>query len=343
MTMSRTAAAGRDGVADLLRVPVAIGGTGVYLPPRTVDNTEIVRGLDTTEAWVTSRTGIRQRRFLDDALATSDMCVAAALGALEAAAVTPGEIDAIVLATFTQDQPLPSTALIVKEAIGASNAWPLDLNQSACAGGVYGLLVGAHLLQGGFRNVLVIGAETLSRVTDPQDRGTRIFFGDAAGAVLLRPSADGFGLLSWDIGSELSHAVQVPAGGSRLPTDDRTVAHRQHFLRMDGRVVWEKATANLTSSILATLARAGISPNEADHYVLHQANLNIVNEVMDRLAVPRERTLTTVAELGNTGAATIFTVLDQLFRTGSVGSGDVLVMSAVGAGFLWGTLCLRHP
>jgi 3-oxoacyl-[acyl-carrier-protein] synthase-3 len=252
-------------------------------------------------------------------------------------------VDAVVIATFTQDQPLPSTALMVKEAIGARNAMPIDLNQAACAGGVYGLLLGANLLQGGqFRNVLVIGAECLSRVTDPADRTTRVYFGDAAGAAVLGRTAQGSGVLSWDVGSALSYGVQIPAGGTRRPATGRTVADRDHYLKMDGREVWTEATARLPRSIRAAVANAGLRLSDVDHFFLHQANYNIVLEVMAALGVPAHRAPTTVRQLGNTGAATVFTVLDQAMRAGTVAEGDVLVFSAIGAGFLWGTLCVRH-
>jgi 3-oxoacyl-[acyl-carrier-protein] synthase-3 len=326
-----------------LRVPVGIWGVGVHEPPEVVTNADLVATLDTTDEWIRSRTGIRERRFLGAGQQTSDMCLAAAREALDRAGVTGPELDAIVLATFTFDQPLPSTALIVKEALGADRALLLDLNQAACAGGVYGILTGAHLLQSGaFSRVLVIGAECLSRVTDPADRGTRVFFGDAAGAVVLGRTEDGSGLLSWDVGSSLSYGVQIPAGGSRLPTTGATVADRQHYLKMDGRTVWTEATRHLPRTITRTVRRAGLDVDAVDHFFIHQANLNIVREVLDTLGVPPQRAVTTVERLGNTGAATVFTVLHAAMTRDAVRPGDVLVLAAIGAGFLWGSLCIRH-
>ncbi|MGW4896338.1 3-oxoacyl-ACP synthase III family protein [Kitasatospora sp. NPDC004240] len=333
---------GRTG-PDALRVPVGILGSGVYVPGTVVTNADMERAFDTSDAWIRSRTGIRERRYLEPGLNTSDMCVAAARAALADARTPAAEIDAILVATFTHDQPLPSTALMVKEAIGAHRALPLDLNQAACAGGVYGILTAAHLLQGeGFRSVLVIGAECLSRVTDPEDRSTRVFFGDAAGAVVLGRTAPGCGLLSWDTGSDLSFGVEVPAGGTRRPAGPQTLADRGHYLKMDGREVWRTATGRLPDSIRAAVARAGHGVEEVDHFFLHQANLNIVREVTTALGVPADRAPTTVETLGNTGAATVFTVLDLALRDGRVAPGDLLVVSAIGAGFLWGSLCLRQ-
>ncbi|MGW6441557.1 3-oxoacyl-ACP synthase III family protein [Lentzea sp. NPDC055074] len=326
-----------------LRVPVGILSTGVHLPPRVVPNSEIVRGLDTTEEWIEQRTGILSRRFLDPGQSTSDMCVAAGRQAIERAGISAADLDAVVVATFTQDQPLPSTALIVKEALGATRAWPLDLNQAACAGGVHGILVASHLMQNDhFRHVLVIGAEALSRITDPADRTTRVFFGDAAGAVVLGRTAPGFGLLSWDVGADLSYSVQVPAGGSSRPATAETVGDRAHYLKMDGRVVWEQATERMPVSIRRAVSRAGLSLGDVRHFVLHQANRNIIEAALKALEVPLDRAAVTIDVLGNTGAATIFTVLDRLAAAGEPQPGDVVAISAIGAGFLWGTLCFRQ-
>lgn len=331
------------GLPGPLPAPVGIWGVGCYAPPRVVTNADLVAGLDTSDEWIRDRTGIRQRRWLDPERQTSDMCVAAAREAMHRAGVSGEDVDAIVLATFTFDQPLPSTALLVREAIGAHRALPLDLNQAACAGGVYGLLVGAHLLQGGgFRTVLVIGAEALSRVTDPADRSTRVFFGDAAGAVVLGRAEPGAGVLSWDFGAKLSHAVQIPAGGTRRPAGAQTVADRAHYLKMDGREVWREAMTALPQTIRAAVAGAGLDLPDVDHFFVHQANLNIVRGVADTLGIAPERVPTSVERLGNTGAATVFTVLHDAMTRGAVSPGDVMVLAAIGAGFLWGSMCLRH-
>ncbi|MEU9603340.1 beta-ketoacyl-ACP synthase 3 [Streptomyces sp. NPDC048057] len=339
-----SAVAERTLTAGGLAVPTGIVGIGAYLPPRTVSNEEIIQDLDTTDAWIRERIGIENRRFLDDRLATSDMCVAAARSALADAGVAARDVDVVIVATFTQDQPLPSTALTVAQQLGAGHAWALDLNQAACAGGVYGLVVASHLLQNPeVSTALVIGAETLSRVTDPTDRTTRVIFGDAAGAVVMRKVERGAGLLSFNAGGALSHSVSVPAGGSRHPADAATVAGRAHYLKMDGKVVWEQATSELPLSIRSTVHRAGLGLDEVDHYVLHQANVNIVHAVADELGVPRDRMTTTIGELGNTGAATVFTVLDRLRRGADLRAGQTVVISAIGAGFLWGSLCTRIP
>ena len=325
-------------------VPVGITGTGVHVPERVVTNDELVRtGLDTSDAWIVERTGIRERRYLPSGRTTSDMCVAAAEEALREAGTAAARLDAIIVSTFTHDQPLPSTALMVKERLGAHRALPLDLNQAACAGGVYGLWLAAHLLHNeALENVLVIGAECLSRVTDPRDRGTRVFFGDAAGAAVVGRTRPGHGLLAWHAGSKLSHSVEIPAGGSRLPTGPETAAAGEHFLKMDGRAVWKEATEHLPASVRAVLDTAGHAVDEVDHFVFHQANLNIIKEAMHELGQPLGKATISVERLGNTGAATVFLGLHELMAGGRARSGDLVVVSAIGAGFLWGSLCLRH-
>jgi 3-oxoacyl-[acyl-carrier-protein] synthase-3 len=321
---------------------VGITATGLYVPDEVVTNEDLSKTLDTSDEWITSRIGIKQRHFVADGMATSDMSVAAGRQALDRAGVSPSDLDAVIVATFTPDQPLPSTALMVCEALGAHRAMPLDLSQTACAGGIYAILVAAHLLQNvAFHNILVIGADAGSRLTDPTDRGTRVFFGDAAGAALLSPTASGFGLLSWDVGSELSYEVEIPAGGSRLPTSSQTLAERGQFLKMNGKAVWNMATGQLPGSIRNAALRAGIGLDEVRHFLLHQANQNIIDETVRSLGVATERVPTTVRRLGNTGAASMFTVLHETMEH-TVRHNDVMIMAGIGAGFLWGSVCFRH-
>ncbi|MFE4357166.1 3-oxoacyl-ACP synthase III family protein [Kitasatospora sp. NPDC056800] len=327
-----------------LPVPFAVAGTGVHLPPTVVTNEQLTRTLDTSDEWITSRTGIRERRRLAPDLATSDMCVAAAHPALEAAGVGPAQLDAVIVASYTGDQPLLSTALIVKDALGAHRALSLDVTQAACASGVQAVLIAAHLLQNpSISTVLLLAADCASRVTDPTDRTAGVFFGDAAAAVVLtRTDEAGAGLLSYDLGSQLSYGVQIPAGGSRLPTTAATVAAGEHYLRMDGRAVWNTATTRLPESIASAAHRAGVPVDRIRHFFLHQANLNILTETMTALGVPRERVPVTVERLGNTGSAGLFTALHATVAEGALLPGDTYVLSGIGAGFQWGTLCLRH-
>jgi len=327
-----------------LAVPVAVAGTGMYLPETTVTNQQLAQTLDTSDEWIVSRIGIRERRVLEPELATSDMCVAAARRALDAAGLSARQVDVVIVATYTYDQPLPSTALIVKDALEAHRALALDVNQAACANGVQAVLLAAHLLQSSAGQVaLVIAADCASRLTDPQERTTRVIFGDAAGAlVLTRSPTPGAGLLGWDFGSELSYGVQIEAGGSRLPTGPRTYADRLHYLKMNGREVWNTATRCLPDSIVTAVEHAGLALGDVTHFFLHQANLHLLGAVREKLGIPAARAPVTVDRLGNTGSAGVFTALHESFDQGLVRPGDTYVLSAIGAGFQWGSLCLRH-
>lgn len=330
--------------AQLARpLPMAVAGSSVHLPATVVTNAELTETLDTSVEWIVNRTGIRERRRLAPELAVSDMCVAAAPAALADAGIASGELDAVIVATYTYDQPLPSTALMVKERIGAHRALPIDITQAACANGLQAMLLAGHLLQVSAHAVLVIAADCASRVTDPRNRTTGVFFGDAAAAVVLtRSESPGAGILSWDFGSQLSHSVEIRAGGSRLPTTDRTVAAREHFLRMDGRAVWETATSRLPHSIRTAVDRAGLAVTDIDHFFLHQANLNILTAAMTELGVPMHRAPITLDTLGNTGSAGVFTALHRARSEHRVHPGDTFVLSAIGAGFQWGTICFRQ-
>lgn len=325
------------------RLAVAVAGTGIHLPERVVTNHELSTVLDTSDEWIVSRTGIRERRWLAPEQATSDMGVAAAHSALHAAELQTADIDLIIVASYTADQPLPSTALIVKDRLGAHDALTLDLTQAACANGLHAMLVAAHLLQTTARTALVIAADYASRVTDPRERTTRIFFGDAAAAVVLtRTTNPAAGLLAWDFGSALSTSVGIHAGGSREPASPETVATRRHYLHMDGRAVWNTATTVLPISILAATDRANLSTADIDHFFLHQANQHIVTATTEKLGIPGDRVPITLDTLGNTGSAGAFTALHQSFSNGLVRAGHHYILSGIGAGFQWGTLCFRH-
>ncbi len=342
--MSLTSAAARLAQTQIAYpLPATVIGTGLYIPDIVVTNAQLAETLNTTDDWIVSHTGIRQRHHLASDLAASDMGLAAARPALEMADLAAADLDAIIVASYTYDQPLPSTALIIADALGADRALPVDLTQAACASGVQAVLLGAQLMASpAFSNVLIVAADCASRVTDPSDRTTRIFFGDAAAAVVLSRSDGGTGLLSFDYGCQLSYAVQIPAGGSRRPASAATLAARQHYLVMDGREVWNVAVKRLPDSIALAANRAGLAIGEIDHFFLHQANLNMLTLIMDQLGIPAHRVPITVDKLGNTGSAGMFTALHQAHVAGRLKPGDHYILSAIGAGFQWGSLCLRH-
>lgn len=328
-------------VNTLIR-PIGILSSGMYVPKNVVSNNDLSKNLDTSDEWIVTRTGIKTRRFVDESEATSDLCIAAANEAIENASISPEEIDAIIIASFTPDQILPSTSVIVKDALGIKNAITIDLNQAACAGGIYGLFLGTHLLQNpSINNVLVIGAESLSKYTNPLDRTTRVFFGDAAGAIILNYKEDGYNLMSWNLDSELSYKVEIPAGGSRKPTSFRTVDNNEHYIKMDGRTVWEMATKYLPNSIRSVINNMDLSPDDIDHYIIHQANLNIIKEVLKELNQPEYKTTINIDKYGNTGAATVLTVLHQAIANNTLSRDESMVIGSIGAGFIWGALGFR--
>ncbi|MEU5891667.1 3-oxoacyl-[acyl-carrier-protein] synthase III C-terminal domain-containing protein [Streptomyces sp. NPDC047461] len=298
---------------DGLPVPFTVAGTGIHLPPAVITNAMLADVLDTTDEWIVTRTGIRERRRLAPDLATSDMALAAARPALEAAGAEAADIDAVIVASYTGDMPFPSTALIVKDALGAHRAMPLDFSQAACASGVQALLTAAHLLQNrSIGTVLLIAADCASRITHPNDRTAGVFFGDAAAAaVLTRTDTPGAGLLAYDVGSHLTYDVRIQA--DRLP-----------------------------ECIDAAVRRAGLTMDTVDHFFLHQANINILREAMTVLGIDPAKAPVTLDRLGNTGAAGMFTALHHSVSEGRLKSGDTMVMSAIGAGFQWGALCLRQ-
>jgi 3-oxoacyl-[acyl-carrier-protein] synthase III len=325
-----------------LKVPVTINGTGFSVPDNIVTNEELSQVLDTSDEWIQTKTGIKERRYLNDGEITSDLCIKASEEAILNANITAQEVDAIILTTTTPDQRLPSTALVIKDAIGASRAIPIDLNQAACAGGIFSIVIGSHLLQNEhINNVLVIGAEVLSRATDPVDRSTKVFFGDAAGALVLQKAREGNGLLAWDIDSTLNNAVQIVGGGS-VPLPDGETIESSQYIKMDGREVWKMATKKIPSSMRKVIQKAGLAVQDIDHFLIHQANLNIVKAALEELDVPETKTTFTVQDYANTGSASLFSVLYKALSEKRIAEGDYIVFSAIGAGFMWGSLCLKY-
>ncbi|WP_241481485.1 3-oxoacyl-ACP synthase III family protein [Mesobacillus campisalis] len=342
MTQERNEAV--KSVSTLTDVNVGILGVGSYVPSTIVTNQELEQKIDTTNEWIVAKTGIEERRHLEKEKATSHMCIMAANEALANAGILAKDLDAIIITTFTPDYILPSTALIVKEAIGASNAMPIDLNQVACAGTLYGMVLGTHfLLNPNHKNVLVIGAEAMSRIINPADRSTYVFFGDAAGAIVLRRMKKGVnaGILGWDINSKLEMDVHIPSGGSKSPVDQDSLSAGKQYLHMNGRNVWKNATTHLPSSVLSLLENHGFRKEDIDLFLFHQANLNIIKECMNQLGMPMDKTFCNVMKYGNTSAATLPVVLYEALKAGKIKQDDFLVLSTIGAGFLWGSMLIQ--
>jgi 3-oxoacyl-[acyl-carrier-protein] synthase-3 len=327
-----------------------IAGTGYYVPEQRLTNADLERLMDTSDEWIVERTGIRERRLAAPDEAAASMAVSAAVKALDNAQLRAEDIDLCIVATCTADQPLPSTASFVADALGIGGG-AFDLG-AACAGFVYGLISASAMVgTGGTRAALVIGSEVLSRIVDFTDRSTGMLFGDGAGAVVVVPSggagpsgpSDAPGLLAWDVGSDRSSTgiLEIPAGGSRLPATAATVEAGLHFMRMDGREVYRRAIRAVVDSVEATLARAGVAPADVDLFIPHQANARIVDAVLPRLGIDASRTFTNIARYGNTSSASIPIALSEAGEQGRLHDGDLVLLTGFGAGMTWASALLR--
>ncbi len=321
-----------------------IEGWGYYAPTRVLTNADLERLVDTSDEWIQTRTGIRERRVAAPWESTATMASVAARRALAVADVDPADVDMILVATVTSDYQFPSTAALVKEAIGAERAAAMDL-AAACSGWVYGLTAAhAYITSGMYRTVLVIGAEALSRVCDFTDRNTCVLFGDGAGAVVLRASEEaGGGLLGFELTVDPNGAynIWIPAGGNRNPVTAGTVEQRAHFIRMDGRETYKYATRTLARSAVTALGRAGLTTDDIALFVPHQANLRIIESVAKQLGLDMSRVYVNVDRYGNTSAASVPIALSEAIERGRVQPGDRLVFVAFGAGYTSGAAVLE--
>ena len=318
--------------------PVSITGLGCYAPERVLTNDELAKTVETSDEWIQTRTGIKERRIAASEEATSDLCVPAAEAALADAAVTGSEIDLIIVATITPDMIFPSTATILANRLGADNAAAYDLS-AGCTGFVYALTQGYGAISAGLaRRVLVVGADTLSRFVDWEDRSTCILFGDGAGAVVLEEVERG-GFHAFELGADGAGTKElfVPAGGSRRPSSAETVAAREHYLKMNGREVYKFATRILVSSAESVLATAGRAVGDVDLYVPHQANVRIIEHAARRLKIEEERVFVNADRYGNTSSASIPLALRDARAGGRLKDGALVLMTGMGAGLTWGS------
>jgi 3-oxoacyl-[acyl-carrier-protein] synthase III len=324
----------------------AILGTGSYAPDRILTNAELSHMVDTSDEWIMSRTGIRERRIAAPHEYASDMAARAGAAAMRAAGLEPDDIDAVIVATITGDLPFPATACLVQEKLGLPRRTAFDL-QAACTGFIYGLEVGAALVRCGMhRHVLLIGAEKLSSVIDWKDRSTCVLFGDAAGAVVIGPARNGdVGILGVKTGADGSDVelLYQPAGGSRHPSSADTVAKGQHYLRMNGREIFKHAVLVMEKAVADLLREHGLTAAAVDCIIPHQANRRIIETLAERLEVPLERFFINLDRYGNTSAASIPLALDEAVEAGRVRPGQTVLMVAFGAGLTWGSSLVRWP
>ncbi|CBE68497.1 MAG: ketoacyl-ACP synthase III [Candidatus Methylomirabilis oxygeniifera] len=321
-----------------------IAGTGASVPDRVLTNAELEQMVSTSDEWIVTRTGISERRIASDDQATSDLAEGAARQALEASGVDPHDLDLILVNTVTPDMFFPSTACVLQERLGASRAAAFDL-MAACAGFVYGLSVAdAYLRAGVMRNILVIGADTLSKVVDWSDRGTCVLFGDGAGAVVVQRTTADPAILSTHLYSDGSKGRQliIPGGGSRQPASQKVIDEKLVTIRMpNGNEVFKTAVRSMEEAAIAALKANGAEVSDVDLFISHQANARIIYAVAERLDLPRERIYMNIDRYGNTSAASIPIAMDEAVRAGRLKRGDLLLLTAFGGGFTWGSALIR--
>ena len=315
-----------------------ISAIGCYVPPGLLTNADLEKLVATTDQWILERTGIRERHIAAPNIATSDLAVEAARAALAHRGIDATELDAIIVCTVTPDMMFPSTACIVQHQIGAKGAWGFDL-VAACSGFIFGLTTAAHfVIAGTHKKVLVIGADTMSRIIDYQDRSTCILFGDGAGAMLVEAAAPGEGFIGFlnEIDGSGGDALKMPAGGSRLPASADTVANRQHYVKQEGQQVYKFAVQKMYEVCKTLLESHHLSASDVKLMIPHQANRRIISSTAERLGMREDQVIINIDRFGNTTAATIPLATRDAVEAGRLKSGDVVLFAAVGAGFTVG-------
>jgi len=320
-----------------------IAGIGHYLPERVLTNAELERLVNTSDEWIVSRTGIRERRIAAPEQASSDLGLEAAREAMADAGVTAQDLDLIIVGTATPDMLFPATACVLQDRLGAKRAGAFDLS-AACSSFVYGVAVAHGYVSAGLaETVLVVGAETLSKITNYKDRSTCVLFGDSAGAAVIRPAEAGQGFLSFYLGADGAGGslIAVPAGGSRLPASYETVEREQHYMQMNGREVYKFAVRVIPRAIEEAVRRAGLHLEEVDWFVPHQANVRIIDAAAERLGQPREKFYVNVERFGNTSSASVPVALYEAVRSGRIRPGHLAVLVAFGGGLTWASCAIR--
>ena len=321
----------------------SIVGVGSYVPERILTNGDLEKIVETTDDWITSRTGIKERRIAAANEYTSDLAAEAARRAMENAGVTADEIDLIIVATITPDMLFPSTACLVQQKIGAKRAAGFDI-EAACSGFIFALEIAQQFVMSHtYNTVLVIGAEKLSSIIDWTDRNTCVLFGDGAGAAIIQARPDSHGLLTTCMGSDGSKGelLSMPAGGSRCPATPDSVASRLHYLRMDGKETFKSAVNAMLSAAQEVLRRCHLEVSQIKCIIPHQANLRIINAVTDRLDATEEQVFINLHKYGNTSAASVAIALDEAVREGRVQRGDLVLLVVFGAGLTWGAAVIE--
>ena len=322
------------------RITAAITGVQGYVPNYVLSNADLSKIVDTSDEWITSRTGIKERRIMKDG-ASSDMAAEAVKGLLAKKGIDPLDIELVIVATVTPDYPFPSTANLLCDKMGMKNAWGFDL-KAACSGFIYALSTGVQFIENGtYKKVIVVGVDKMTSILDYQDRTTCVIFGDGAGAVLLEPNEDGLGIQDFILrsdGSGVEFLVQ-PAGGSLNPPTHETVEKRMHFVKQEGKQVFKFAVTNMAEVSAEIMDRNNLSSDDVDWLVPHQANLRIIDATADRMGLPKEKVMINIEKYGNTTAGTLPLCLWDYEK--QLKKGDNLILSAFGGGFTWGAVYLK--
>ena len=321
---------------------VGIIGVGEYLPKKILTNADLEKMVDTSDEWITTRTGIKERRLASDDEATSDLALKAAKEALKDAHLAAEDLDLIIVATITPDMPFPSVASILQNALSAKKAAAFDVS-AACAGFVYGLSIAQQFIAcGAYKNALVIGAEKLSSITDWKDRNTCVLFGDGAGACVLGEVKNG-GIVATYLGCDGSNLglLNLPAGGSRLPASHETIAQHLHYIKMNGNELFKIAVRTMTDAALTVLEKAGLKFSDIDLIIPHQANSRIIMAVAKRLGLTEEKIFLNIEKYGNMSSASTATALVEAAKEGRIKKGDIVLLDAFGAGLVWGAAVIE--
>lgn len=326
----------------MTRIRAGITGIGSYVPEKVMTNFDFEKIVDTTDEWIRTRTGIEQRHFASENEATSDLALKAAERAIQSAGIDPKDLDLIICATVTPDFVFPATACLIQDKLGAKHAAAFDM-EAGCSGFVYSLSIATQFIQTGFyKKILVIGAETLSKIMNLKDRSTCVLFGDGAGAAVVEAVEEG-GILGIHLGSDGAGGVylDLPAGGSRRPASVVSVEEDAHYIRMDGNNVYRFAVKIMGTAALEALKNAGLQPEDVDFLVPHQANTRIIDAAAKRLNLSPDKVYINLPMYGNTSSASIPLALDEAYRLGKFKKGDNIVLVGFGAGLTWASVVLQ--
>jgi len=320
----------------------SITGWGKYLPDKILTNEDLEGMVDTSDEWIKSRTGIKQRYIAAENQTTGDLAYHASRKALAKADLKAENLDMIIVATVTPDMPFPATSCILEDRLGAANAATFDL-EAGCSGFVYGLSVASQFIETGmYDNILVVGAETLSKIMDWEDRNTCVLFGDGAGAAVVQSVEKG-GFMSFDLGSDGSggESLFMPGGGSLNPATEKTVKDRLHYIKMEGNQVFKFAVKRMSQSSIDVVNKAGFEPEDVDLFIPHQANTRIINSAAKRLNLKNDEVYVNLPEYGNTSSASVPIAMAEARNKGLIKNGDKIVLVAFGAGLTWASAFLE--